>query len=619
MTPPAFVPPGYRVLRPLSERPGSSAFLALNPDGHPCCLKVQTSHHPGTLEALARVRERLAPILNSPGFILLRSWGIDPLTGVLWEEMELADDASRADASDPGTFEPSLYTPLTLAQHVAESGPVPTHEVLAQGLALARALERLHARGLYHRDIKPANILLRNRQWVLADYGSVGEAGAAVEFPGTEGYMPPDGLGSPALDVFALGRTLYEAWTGQDRFRFPSLPKGHVHDPAWARHGWLLNDILLHAGNPRPSNRHPSAAALARDLAVAHAGRRRLSRRAMLAAAALPVAAVAAAYVWRNLPPYRAVWRRLPPKRFGMESWKGNELTCDWRKRTIYSTTVDSRGFVLHAYDLKAWTHQYARLEPAANIQGGHALLSPDGTQLHFMQDVSGEVHVAAPPGVRPVPLEIQLLDDLSFVGPVYWNPCTHRIGRMGGYGNFNTHRRRSELDLQARRWIAIEEPSDGPWPRYEHLLFPRPNREQWFLFGGLGNPSGRQGERIPGLRNFDGRYYTLNDLWSLDLKTGAWTSLLPVQRWNPIGLARAIYHPATESVAFLTGSTPTHDTEAAFHLWQGDPGRNPIPLSNRGERIAMHRFWTLLVEPETQHLWVFADEGVFAVALEKG
>jgi hypothetical protein len=28
---------------------------------------------------------------------------------------------------------------------------------------------------------------------------------------------------------------------------------------------------------------------------------------------------------------------------------------------------------------------------------------------------------------------------------------------------------------------------------------------------------------------------------------------------------------------------------------------------------------WTLLVEPDTQDLWVFADEGVFAVTLRPG
>ena len=353
MIPPAFAPPGYRVLRPLSERPGSSVFLARNPDDKPCCLKVQTCHHPGTLEALARIRERLVPIVSGPGFIPLRCWGIDAASRILWEEMDLADDAVGTASEGPVPFDASLYTPLTLAHHISESGPASTHEVIDQGLALARALERLHACGLYHRDIKPANILLRNRQWLLADYGSVGEAGATVEFPGTEGYMPPDGLGSPALDVFALGRSLYEAWTGHDRFRFPSLPAGHVQRPCWTRHGWLLNDILLHAGNPRPSDRHPSAAALARDLAIAMAGRRRLSRRAMLASAAVPVAAVAAAYVWRNLPPYHAIWRRLPPKRFGMEHWQGDELTCDWKNRMIYSAASDARGFILHAYNLR--------------------------------------------------------------------------------------------------------------------------------------------------------------------------------------------------------------------------------------------------------------------------
>jgi hypothetical protein len=31
---------------------------------------------------------------------------------------------------------------------------------------------------------------------------------------------------------------------------------------------------------------------------------------------------------------------------------------------------------------------------------------------------------------------------------------------------------------------------------------------------------------------------------------------------------------------------------------------------------IPLFRCWTLLVEPDTQDFWVFADEGVFAVSV---
>lgn len=37
--------------------------------------------------------------------------------------------------------------------------------------------------------------------------------------------MTPEGPGTPAADVFALGKVLYELATGSDRPTFPQLPE----------------------------------------------------------------------------------------------------------------------------------------------------------------------------------------------------------------------------------------------------------------------------------------------------------------------------------------------------------------------------------------------------------
>lgn len=616
MTVPDFIPAGYTLLRPLSVRPGSWVFLALNPSGAHACLKVQKATRPEALDELAHVRRQLEPLLPTDGFIPMRRWGIDRPSSCLWEELDLADDSVTGRRFDPK--DASLYTPLTLATQVSEAGPVPTLDVLQQGIRIAGALSRLHAAGLFHRDIKPANILLRGGAWVLGDYGSVGEAGASVEFPGTEGYVPPDGLGSPALDVFALGRSLYEAWTGLDRFHFPSLPPGHPRSPEWSRHGWCLNDVLLKAGNPRPSERCPTAADLRLALERALAGRRRISRRGALLAGLGASASGFGAYVWRNLPSHRAVWRKLPPQRFGMEAWKGSELTCDWARRRIYSGAADSRGIIFHSYNFQSWTNT-ARLLPVSGLLAGDAVLSPDGTALDVLANVSGEVFriQVATGTVRR--LGIAVLDDNAFVGRPYFNPLNGRVGRLFGYGDFMAHNRRYELDEPALRWLEVPPSGPVPWPRYHNTLcFPSADRLQWWAFGGIGNPSGKQSDRSLGTEGYDGRFYELNDLWRLDLKTGRWTQFLPYRRWNPRNLASAIVHPPTSGVAFLTGSARGAPGEAAFHLWQGDPDRNPVRLPNAGDRIAMYQFWSLIREPETHHLWVFADEGVFAVELKE-
>ena len=270
------LPTGYRPLRTLSERDGSWVYLAINSIGKHCCLKVQRVVDSESLTALRGHRDRLPEITSGEGFIPLVCHGAFPDQGILWEELALADDSITGRPFDAAWADD--YTPLTLALRVAESGPASTTEVITQGLRLCRALAHLHRQSLYHRDVKPANVLVYQGRWVLGDYGSVGEAGATVEFPGTEGYVPPDGLGSPRLDVFALGRSLYEAWTGLDRFQFPSLPPHVTRSEDWETHGWLLNHALAHAANPLPSARFQSAELLVEALERARRGRKRWSR-----------------------------------------------------------------------------------------------------------------------------------------------------------------------------------------------------------------------------------------------------------------------------------------------------------------------------------------------------
>lgn len=62
----------------------------------------------------------------------------------------------------------------TLAEHVAEQGPLPLEHSIALAAALLAILEVYHDVGSGHRDIKPDNIILRNgdpRSPVLIDFG----------------------------------------------------------------------------------------------------------------------------------------------------------------------------------------------------------------------------------------------------------------------------------------------------------------------------------------------------------------------------------------------------------------------------------------------------------------
>ena len=85
-------------------------------------------------------------------------------------------------------------------------------------------MDHLHSHGLVHRDIKPSNIIFVKGVPKLADIGLVTSVDATRSFVGTDGYIPPEGPGTPQADLYSLGKVLYECVTGKDRLDFPELP-----------------------------------------------------------------------------------------------------------------------------------------------------------------------------------------------------------------------------------------------------------------------------------------------------------------------------------------------------------------------------------------------------------
>jgi serine/threonine protein kinase len=137
------------------------------------------------------------------------------------------------------------YAPHTLRADL-ERGRLPASRVLEIGLALSEALSHLHANGLVHRDVKPSNVIFVNGRPKLADIGLVTDASDQCSIVGTEGYLPPEGPGTPQADIFALGKVLYEAATGRDRREFPDLPPDIRSWPD-AAEVFELNEIILKA------------------------------------------------------------------------------------------------------------------------------------------------------------------------------------------------------------------------------------------------------------------------------------------------------------------------------------------------------------------------------------
>ena len=138
-------------------------------------------------------------------------------TDYLYYTMELADDRLAGRRIDAANYEPRTLK-IDLARHKRLSAD----DSIRLGLSLTEALEALHARGLSHRDIKPSNIIFIEGVPKLADIGLVAASGQQ-SFVGTEGYVPPEGPGTPCADVYSLGKLLYETCTGKDRLDFPEV------------------------------------------------------------------------------------------------------------------------------------------------------------------------------------------------------------------------------------------------------------------------------------------------------------------------------------------------------------------------------------------------------------
>ncbi len=220
--------------------------------------------------------------------------------------LELADDDSTGAPLGAGASagEIERYKPRTLKSVQERRQNLPVAECLALGVSLAEALEDLHSHGLTHRDIKPANIIFVDGRPKLADIGLVALAGQR-SYVGTEGYMPPEGPGSAAADVYSLGKVLYEIAMGKDRLDFPELGTRLEAHPEKGRL-LALNHVLLKACASNAADRYRTAKGLYADLAALEMGRGMRRRVPWIAIFAIPMLCAMAVGVWM----YRGTARR---------------------------------------------------------------------------------------------------------------------------------------------------------------------------------------------------------------------------------------------------------------------------------------------------------------------
>ncbi|MFZ2076183.1 MAG: protein kinase [Xanthobacteraceae bacterium] len=117
-----------------------------------------------------------------------------------------------------------LYQGELLSTRLARRPLVGLEEGRNIAIKLARGVAALHRAGIIHRDIKPDNVILESEGSLkLIDLGVVRVPGLEdfppEDIPGTMAYMAPEMLagepGNEATDIYALGVTMFRAFTGE--------------------------------------------------------------------------------------------------------------------------------------------------------------------------------------------------------------------------------------------------------------------------------------------------------------------------------------------------------------------------------------------------------------------
>ena len=210
---------GYRILEPCGRGFFGEVFLAEDMLGQKVALKrlmaAKSVFGEKELEALKRYMR--LPL--HPSLCRIHHCGWE--NNVLFYVMEPADNALGPQATE--------YQADTLAFRMKRDGAMSLEKAVGYCLQLLDGLEVIHQAGLTHRDVKPENILFVQGKLKLADFGLLTEANQTLSVAGTPGYMPPELLAGTATrgvtcDIYAVGKILYAAITGNGPEEYPALP-----------------------------------------------------------------------------------------------------------------------------------------------------------------------------------------------------------------------------------------------------------------------------------------------------------------------------------------------------------------------------------------------------------
>jgi outer membrane protein assembly factor BamB len=200
---------GYTLVDRLGSGGMGVVYLGHSASGRQVAVKVVHAQYAQDEEFRVRFRQEIAAARRVSGAFTAPVVDADPDAEVPWMA--------------------TLYVPgRTLAEIVAEEGPLGGPALRTLALGLAEALRDIHEAGVVHRDLKPSNVLLAQDGPRVIDFGISRAADNQTltvtgRLIGTPPFMSPEQFASPrdvtaASDVFSLGSLLVYAATGNRPF-----------------------------------------------------------------------------------------------------------------------------------------------------------------------------------------------------------------------------------------------------------------------------------------------------------------------------------------------------------------------------------------------------------------